>query len=146
MVEANMTRKLSLVTFSIVLMGLAGIAAWSIAARQPDGSCLNPVVLGGKGLDAATIALGIRPPGTPYRATFPVLSEDKLAALSLGNVRAKNEASFIDSLLDDDPTYLLRVDLVTMRAGGSQTTQLGAWRYGRVICPFVLDGGGPAPH
>lgn len=49
----------------------------------------------------------------------------------------QNQSFFFETLLDDDPTYSLTVELP------NQKSPLATWRYGWVACPFVIDLGGP---
>ncbi|MDW8325339.1 MAG: hypothetical protein RMK99_02130 [Anaerolineales bacterium] len=143
-----MLRNVLRVCLGLLLAGFLAIVVWSMAARQPDGSCLNPIIIGGQDLDAANIASNISFPGAPYRATYPLFAQDTLTAFRIANLRAKSETSVIDSLMDDDPTYILGVDLVTAPDDSSKPRvwELRTWRYGIVLCPFVLDAGGPLPQ
>lgn len=56
-----------------------------------------------------------------------------------------NTQSLIASLRDDDPIYTYTIDFrVLYRDGGEQRFRLSSWRYGLVVCPFVLvPGDGP---
>lgn len=141
-----MTGNFRRLIIGVAITALGIMVLWSIVARQPDGSCLDPVIIGGNALDLAAFAATPRSLGAPYSSVHEVSQQ---ASWRIARIRAKSETSFVDSLYDDDPSYSLQIDIVVVHGdeiSGQIARQLSTWRYGRVICPFVLDSGGPPPR
>lgn len=65
--------------------------------------------------------------------------------IAIENVRVERVHSIGNALLDDDPIYGIKADVLLQTTSGTQQRlSWETWHYGRLLCPFVIAvGSGP---
>lgn len=114
-------------------------------------NCDAPVFLGNRGkadliiADLISQTGGLPKPGVG--AARRIVTKDNVHPVDdweIERVHVGNTVSLLESITDDDPVYSYAIDLHAIYADGSQgRLRWSSWRYGLVVCPFVISGDGP---
>jgi hypothetical protein len=118
----------------------------------PDhGDCRAPVVLRNRQVANLIVSDwldrtgGLPGEGPDLEESSTKVFHDPVHSWEVERLTVGNTQSLIASLRDDDPIYTYTIDFRVLYTDGSeQRFRLASWRYGLVVCPFVLvSGDGP---
>jgi hypothetical protein len=141
-------RKKAVFTVSVLFVLVLG----SVLLFPDHTNCDAPVILGNRGradliiADLISQTGGLPKPGVG--ATRRIVTKDNVHPVDdweIERVHVGNTVSLLGSLTDDDPVFAYTIDFRAVYADGSQERlRWSSWRYGLVVCPFVLSGDGPS--
>lgn len=147
-----MTRK----SLIIAGVGVVLLAICTALVRLPQsGYCRSPLFIGAHyGPDASSVASLIQQAGGLPKSNAEVkpglnfsqaVSIYPVSRWEIEKVSVWDKQPLWNRISDDDPTYGIAVDLrVHYGDGGRGVLRWNTWRYGLVLCPFVLGyGDGP---
>lgn len=149
-----MPRK-SLKVASVGVIMLVICATLALVTQPQSGNCESPLFIGAHyGPDALSVASLIQRAGGLPKSNAEVksglnfsqaVSIYPVSRWEIEKVSVWDKQPLWNRISDDDPTYGIAVDLrVHYANGGRGVLRWNTWRYGLVLCPFVLGyGDGP---
>lgn len=124
----------------LIMLGVVALLLgyWTYAGRE----CGSPVFVSpwpGPSFSEADVFWQI--------ATEPEVRQSLGDATNAGieSIAVSTHENVLGRIFDDDPTYQLTIVYWVDYIGSGERYQWQSWRYGRVLCPFLVIGGDGPP-
>jgi hypothetical protein len=137
----------------LILAAMLFLLLWplTLLASSDHTDCRAPMVLRNRQVANLIVSDwldrtgGLPGEGPDLEESSTKVFHDPVHSWEVERLTVGNTQSLIASLRDDDPIYTYTIDFrVLYRDGSEQRFRLSSWRYGLVVCPFVLvSGDGP---